>query len=371
MDNERDITCECEKIGSEDDYSNETPKSFFLSTPASDRVLANDELPVIHHLKDLQEFVENNLDVYSRFSGNVPTRLTNAIRYSLLSSGKRLRPILALTASELCGGTKEMVAPVCVAIELVHVYSLIHDDLPSMDDDDLRRGRPTCHKQFDEATAILAGDALLTYAFEVISQKIQDPEVASKSVLTLAKAAGPCGMVGGQADDVAWSTVMKESPQAYDLIRELLYKNDVQNIDDLASPAGLVDFLKRIHRRKTGSLIVAALVLGALTAGANDRQIEVLEDYGRKLGLAFQISDDLLDELGDEATMGKRLHKDKDSGKLTYVSLFGIEKTMEWLGQTVKEAKSCITSAVDVFDPCSIAFKTALYLADYTARRNK
>ena len=240
-----------------------------------------------------------------------------------------------------------------------------------MDNDDLRRGAPTCHRQFDEATAILAGDALLTFAFETLTMKIADPMIASRLVATLAIASGPCGMVGGQADDVLWSAITKESPFISDLLGELTIERPYCQDRRVARKVLLSRFLKRIHRRKTGALIVASLELGAIAVGANDSQISALRAFGEKYGLAFQISDDLLDELGDEASIGKRVRKDNDAGKLTYVSLYGVEQTQKLLENAINDAKKALQSASDVFDVNSTSFKAAIQLADYTARRDR
>jgi geranylgeranyl diphosphate synthase type II len=226
-----------------------------------------------------------------------PARLAEAMRYSTLAGGKRLRPVLCLMAAEACGGTAEAALPAACAIELVHTYSLIHDDLPAMDDDDLRRGRPTCHKAFDEATAVLAGDGLLTLAFELVARHVTPAEAAVKCVQVLAEAAGPEGMVGGQMADL-----------------------QAEGRTD-----GTVAALEAIHRRKTGALLRAPLRMGGLIAGAPEPVLEALDAYGRAVGLAFQIVDDLLDVQGDEAKLGKRVNKDSGLGKWTYPAFLGVE----------------------------------------------
>jgi geranylgeranyl diphosphate synthase type II len=217
--------------------------------------------------------------------------------YSLLGGGKRLRPILALMSAEACGADPELALPAACALEMVHTYSLIHDDLPSMDDDDLRRGRPTCHKAFDEATAVLAGDGLLTLAFEILARDVRPAEAAARCVLALAEGAGPSGMVGGQMADL----------QAEDRL-----------------DANLAE-LEAIHRRKTGALLRASLKMGAIVAGAEPAILQALDVYGDAVGLAFQIVDDLLDVQGDEAKLGKRVNKDQGLGKWTYPGLLGLE----------------------------------------------
>ena len=329
------------------------------------------------YLLSLKELADETLDARVRFSADCPRRLSEAMRYSLLAPGKRLRPVLAFVASELCDGEREKVLPACVALEAVHAYSLIHDDLPSMDNDDLRRGRPTCHKQFDEATAILAGDALLTFAFEPLARDIESPEIASRCVLTLASAAGATGMVGGQADDVVWASALKSGVGAFDIIGETLAvaasettRRSEKTVDD-PRQFGLSAFLRKIHRRKTGALIVASLKLGALTAGATSEKLDVLASYGRHLGQAFQISDDLLDVLGEETVMGKRVRKDASSGKLTYPALYGLETSRLSLDETAENAKKALVEAGNLFDQDSRAFKALLYVVDYIVRREK
>lgn len=253
--------------------------------------------------EQLRKDIDAALDRYSRDIEGCPAHLTEALRYSLLAPGKRVRPVLALLACELCGGETVTALPVACAVEMIHAYSLIHDDLPSMDDDDLRRGRPTCHVKFGEATAILAGDALQALAFHVIARHIDDKAVACRCVEALADAAGSGGMVGGQADDTLTETE-KTSHQD-------------------ASPQ---DRLLAIHRRKTGALLRVSLVLGGLVGGADGERLQALAEYGEHFGLAFQITDDLLDRTGDEATVGKRLNKDADKHKLTYPDVFGFDK---------------------------------------------
>jgi geranylgeranyl diphosphate synthase type II len=236
------------------------------------------------------------------------------MRYSVLGGGKRLRPVLALMAAEACGADRAEALPAACALEMVHTYSLIHDDLPAMDDDDLRRGRPTCHKAFDEATAILAGDALLTLAFEVIAKHIESPRAVAACVRALAEGAGPLGMVGGQMADL-----------------QAEGQND-----------GTVDALEAIHRRKTGALLRASLRMGAAVAGVPEPIARALDSYGRAVGLAFQIVDDLLDVGGDEVKMGKRVKKDSDHGKWTYPSFLGVAGSRERARQLADEAIAAI-----------------------------
>lgn len=239
-----------------------------------------------------------------------PARLAEAMRYSLLGGGKRLRPILCLLAAEACGAGPDAAMPAACALELVHTYSLIHDDLPAMDDDDLRRGRPTCHKAFDEATAVLAGDGLLTLAFELIAANIRPADAAAACVLALAEGAGPAGMVGGQMADLQAEGRTDSTLEA----------------------------LEAIHRRKTGALLRASLRLGGLVAGADEAILKALDVYGHAVGLAFQIVDDLLDVEGDETKLGKRVGKDSELGKWTYPGLLGVEGSRRRARQLAEEA---------------------------------
>ena len=264
--------------------------------------------------------VDAALWVRSEAGKGCPAKLHEAIRYSLLASGKRLRPNLVLMAAGACRGSPEAAMPAACAVEMVHTYSLIHDDLPAMDDADLRRGQPTCHKVFGEAMAILAGDALLAMAFEVLAKEIKPPEVAAACCATLAVAAGPCQLVGGQADDLAGS-----GPQG------------------LGPGAGLPE-LEAIHHRKTGAMIGACLRLGGLVACAAEAPLHALDQYGRCLGLAFQITDDLLDVRGDSATAGKPVGRDAGQGKLTFPGLLGINESQRRAKQLVEDA--CLAVAV-------------------------
>ncbi len=246
--------------------------------------------------------------------GLCPSRLSSAMRYSVLAGGKRLRPLLCVLAAEACGGNRDQALPAACALEMVHTYSLIHDDLPAMDDDDLRRGRPTCHKAFDEATAILAGDGLLTLAFQVLAERVRPELAAVRCVRALAEAAGPEGMVGGQMADLAAEGRRDGTPEA----------------------------LEAIHRRKTGALLRASLRMGAHVAGASQEEVEALDRYGEAIGLAFQIVDDLLDVQGDEAKLGKRVGKDSELGKWTYPGFLGVEGSRLRARQLADEAVAAL-----------------------------
>ena len=237
--------------------------------------------------------------------------LFEAMRYMTLANGKRLRPFLVTAGARLCGGARAGALRVGAAIELVHTYSLIHDDLPAMDDDDLRRGQPSCHVKFDEATAILAGDALQTLAFEVLADPATHPDGAVRCELVrrLAIAAGGAGMVGGQMIDLA-----------------------VEHADvDLAT-------ITRMQRLKTGALISFSCEAGAVLGGAGEDKRQALLGYAHDLGLAFQIADDLLDALGDAADLGKATGKDAAHGKGTFVSLLGIEEAQRRARALVRQA---------------------------------
>ncbi len=278
--------------------------------------------------------VEAALQRYAEMDDDCPERLGEAIRHSLLAPCKRLRPLLVLMAAEACGCEREAALPAACAVEMVHTYSLIHDDLPAMDDDDLRRGQPTCHAKYGEALAILAGDALLTQAFEILARDVANPSVAAACCVELARAAGASGMVGGQVDDLA--------AQFQD---------------------GGLEMLERIHRRKTGAMFRVSLRLGALVARAETEQLAALDVYASKLGLAFQIADDLLDVRGDEAAMGKRLKKDSNHGKLTFPALLGVEESERRARQLIDEA----CEAVAMFGSNASQLET---LARYVVERN-
>ena len=241
--------------------------------------------------------------------------LYDAMRYSLLAGGKRLRPVLTLEACFLCGGSVEAALPFAGAVEMVHTYSLIHDDLPCMDDDDLRRGRPTNHKVYGEATAVLAGDGLLTAAFEsmLVPGQALPPERIVLAAGILARAAGGEGMVGGQILDMAG----EERSLALAEVEEL-------------------------QRLKTGALITAALEMGWAVAGGTEAQREALRTYGARLGLAFQIQDDILDVVGDQAALGKPVGSDARSGKTTFVTLKGVDACRELVDRLSRQAAEAL-----------------------------
>jgi geranylgeranyl diphosphate synthase type II len=227
-----------------------------------------------------------------------PPRLIEAIAYSVMAGGKRLRPTLIMESAIACGGTeasRQAALVASAAMELIHTFSLVHDDLPAMDNDDLRRGRPTSHKVFGEAMAILAGDAMVTMAFELLAEDLP-PALAAPMVRELAHSAGPAGMIGGQVLDMEG-------------------ENHHLNLDQL----------QQLHQMKTGALLIASCRLGALAAGASAAQLESLTAFGRYVGLAFQIVDDILDQTSTPEQMGKATKKDVAKGKNTYPSLLGLE----------------------------------------------
>ena len=256
-------------------------------------------------------------DLLSDPGGRIEPRLGEAMRYSLLSGGKRLRPALVLAAAEAAGGAAEPALPFACAVEMVHTYSLIHDDLPAMDDDPVRRGKPSSHVKFGDAVAILAGDALLTDAFGVIARGGATaglaPERTLAAVAELAGAAGAEGMVGGQTADV-----LAEGEGA-----------DAARVES-------------IHRRKTGALLRAAVRLGGLAAGAAAGDLERLTRYGEAIGLAFQIADDVLDETGNVEATGKGTPRDRERGKSTYPTAIGLEASRARLRVLLDEALDAI-----------------------------
>ncbi len=256
-------------------------------------------------LQPYRAAIEPALETATEFGRGCPEILREAIRYSLLAPGKRLRPALVMMAAEACGGTiADALAP-AVAVEMIHAYSLIHDDLPAMDDDDLRRGRPTTHIEFGEATAILAGDALQSAAFAHLYTRSSDPARAARMMGELALAAGPAGLVGGQADDLAAEEIQKT---------------------DFDSPQAARLHLESIHRRKTGDLFIACAKLGGIAAGGSDSQIGALADFAAAFGLAFQITDDVLDLTASDEQLGKRSGKDSARGKFTFPDLMAAER---------------------------------------------
>ena len=298
--------------------------------------MKTDMSDLTNYLNEKAQKVDQALNnLWSEYGATREHPLFQAMNYSLLAPGKRLRPILCLAASEAAGGRDEQVMFCACALEMLHTYSLIHDDLPAMDNDDYRRGRPTNHKVYGEAMAILAGDALLTYAMQLLVTPPPgiDLGLAFKVARVVAKAVGPQGMVGGQADDML---AEKQEP-------------------------GL-EMLQTIHARKTGTLITASLLSGAMLAGADNDFLRLLESYGQKVGLAFQIADDILDVEGNRQEMGKSLGKDCEQGKLTYPALVGMEASKE-LGRRLT------TEAVELAG--QMHSRPLAWLAEYVMKRSK
>lgn len=294
-------------------------------------------------------FTEKLLDYTRRFNDRLPTlfslpagaekRVVEAMLYSVTNGGKRLRPFLVCEAAKIFSVSEDKSFRTAAALEILHSYSLIHDDLPSMDNDDLRRGKPTCHKKFDEATAILAGDGLLTYAFELLSHPdtAKSAEIRCRLVSMLAKAAGAFdGMVAGQMLDL----YSERSDADYHL----------------------EEIIRHIEEMKTGRLIRFACEAGAALGNADLEETEALVVYSRKIGIAFQIADDILDVEGNPALVGKTLNKDAAQGKLTFVGLYGLEKSKQMADKLVKEAKESLA----LFGKKA---QTLQQLADYIVNR--
>ncbi|MCX7822198.1 MAG: polyprenyl synthetase family protein [Syntrophobacterales bacterium] len=285
------------------------------------------------YVAEKRKIIDEALDRYLPPVGGMEGRVVEAARYSLFAGGKRLRPILSIAAHEACGGSSKALLPVACALEMIHTYSLIHDDLPAMDNDDFRRGKPTNHKVFGEAVAILAGDLLLTYAFELMAEHALEDKSGSviRAIYVIAKASGLRGMVGGQMIDLVC---------------------EGQEVD-LAT-------VEYMHARKTGALITASVQVGAILSGTSESQIEQMGRYGRHLGLAFQITDDLLDITGSLQEMGKTPGSDIRKGKRTYPLLVGIEESKRMAKEHVKSALSAISDYDEKADPLRAIAKYVL-----------
>lgn len=270
-------------------------------------------------LQELSDRLQSKIDTLLPQAHGIEGRVVEAMRYSSLSGGKRLRPFLLVTSASLFGVSRECSIYAAAGLEMVHSYSLIHDDLPAMDDDDLRRGQPSCHIKYDEATAILAGDGLLTYAFEVLADPSTHPnaEVRCQVIQALAEAAGCHGMVGGQMMDLAVEGKELE-----------------------------IDEIIRLQRLKTGEMFAVACEIGAILGRAPRSLRMALNGYAHALGLAFQITDDLLDAEGNREDTGKEVRKDQQAGKATLVSVMGIERAREQAAMLANQAMSHL----EVFD---------------------
>ena len=286
-------------------------------------------------LMQYAEYLEGAIDLCYDLETSEYAIVDDACRYSLLLGGKRIRPFLLNRFFTICGGDDSKSLSFEMAIECIHTYSLIHDDLPCMDNDDLRRGQPSCHKKFGEAYALLAGDALLTdaFSFAACCNEI-DSKYVLEAIKILSFEAGAFGMIGGQTID-------------------LLYENKTADIE----------ILKKISNMKTGALIKAACKIGCVLAGADEEKISAAEQYAENLGLAFQIVDDILDEVGTEEKLGKPIHSDKANNKSTFVSLLGIDKCRELVTELTEKAKR----ELDVFGDKAEELKE---FADYLCIRD-
>ncbi len=289
--------------------------------------------------RGLQEAVEQALEDWLPAAPITPQRLHEAMRYAVLGAGKRVRPLLVLATGKVLGVPRAALTGPACAVELIHAYSLIHDDLPAMDNDDLRRGRPTCHRAFDEATAILAGDALQALAFHVLAHDpaiVAGPELRLRMVDTLAVASGSRGMAGGQALDLA-----------------------------AVGQALSIAELENMHIHKTGALVRASVRLGTLScACADPAAVETLDHYGKCLGLAFQIKDDILDEEGETAVIGKPQGSDRARHKPTYPQLLGLEAAREAASELHRQALADLA-------PLGGAAQPLRWLADYIIMRER
>lgn len=291
-------------------------------------------LDVKKNIEEYSKIINTALIDYLPVANDGQRDVVRAMKYSISNGGKRLRPILVLEFCKMCGGTIEKAIPYACAIEYIHTYSLIHDDLPCMDDDDMRRGNPSCHKMYGEALALLAGDALLTHAFEICSSADLEPQKNIDAICLLSQNAGVGGMIGGQVID-------------------LKYEAGDPTISDLLT----------VHKLKTGALISAACLLGCIAAGANDEQLAAASKYAYLIGTAFQIKDDILDVQGDSEVLGKPVGSDESNDKTTYVSLVGVEKSQK----DVEKLTAKAIETLDVFEDNT--FMKAL--SEYLAKREK
>jgi len=293
----------------------------------------------IEYARELRPEVEAELDRRLPAESAPPELLHRAMRYSVFAGGKRVRPVLVVLAGQTFGASHEQLLPAAAALEMVHTFSLVHDDLPALDDDDLRRGRPTVHRQFDEATAVLVGDALLNLGLQTIMSQpaTADPERRLQAAVLTAEAVGSSGMIGGQMADLEAEDAWPEDPE---------------------------QVLETIHQRKTGALLTCALLLGGVAAGIDAADDALLGALGRRLGLMFQIGDDILDVESDSATLGKTAGKDESARKLTYPSLYGLDESRRKLGAVRSEALELVAS---------LPARRALYrgLIDYLSERDR
>ena len=286
-------------------------------------------------LQDRVPIINSTIESLLAEQGEIHADLQKALAYTLSSPGKRIRSVLLLWRCELVASQETADArTAAAAIEMVHTYSLVHDDLPAMDDDDLRRGRPTCHKAFDEATAILTGDALLTLAFELLATRVTNSALAVKLIAQLAQAAGPAGMIAGQVADLKGENTV-----------------------------GTVEALEYIHTNKTAKMFRGATVMGGLCGGATPAQLEALAEYGLKIGLGFQIADDILDVSASSEQLGKTAGKDVKAAKCTYPAVIGIENSKQLEQTLAREAIAALEPFDQRADPLR---QLALALLDRT-----
>jgi geranylgeranyl diphosphate synthase type II len=285
-------------------------------------------------IKSRKEYIDKCIKQFLTAEDSYPPVIHQAMHYAVFNGGKRLRPIMVFESAMIAGGTRESVMPTACAIELIHSYSLVHDDLPAMDNDDYRRGKLTCHKVFGEASGILTGDALLTAGFELMAKNSDianiEPANVIKVIKEVAYAVGSQGMIGGQVIDL---------------------ESEGQAIE--------YDTLKTLHSLKTGQLFRAALTAGAILNNMNNEGLEALKQYAHNFGLAFQITDDILDIQGDEALLGKPVGSDEKNHKTTYPSLFGLERSRELARQSVE---NCIESLSRFGPEADFLRKLALFI---------
>ena len=291
----------------------------------------NPDFSLKEYINGRKVIIDRALDEYLPGGASDSALIFEAVRYSMFAGGKRLRPILCMAAAEAVGGEKEAILPAACALEMIHTYSLIHDDLPAMDNDDYRRGKPTSHKVFGEGIAILAGDALLTEAFRLLCDRERMPGIPPERMLQvvreIAEAAGLFGMIGGQ-------------------VMDLLAEGKKVELQTLYA----------IHQCKTGALILVSLRAGAILAGAAEEALVALSDYGRRIGLAFQITDDMLNVEGDPALLGKGTGSDATRGKVTFPALMGIEASRARAEELIREALVSLATFDDRAAPlCAIA----------------
>lgn len=276
---------------------------------------------LMQRLEECRRKIDATLDEWLPQEDEIPSALHKAMRYSVLAGGKRLRPFLVIESCRVVGGDDGKALPAACAVELLHTYTLVHDDLPSMDNDDFRRGKPTCHRVFGEGMAVLCGDALQTLAFEWLATKLPekgvDAEVALKCIAVLAQASGSKWLVGGQALDIT------EQEKGY---------------SDRSPEKVLL-----IHERKTAALMRACCIIGGLIGNASEEQLDALSEYGYWFGLAFQITDDILDEIGDPEKLGKSVGKDRQQKKLTYPMVFGLDKSKELASEAAERAVKALS----------------------------